>query len=327
MIIETGTRQQEESKVKLRVIQVMTVLLVLAILAFFLLNYMTVPYTVEENYSVDNPYTVFVDYNDTETYTVKVPYTITEEYEAIESRPISTSFYVSGRPTFRVNDDCIVEDYDFLIDYVGLPADEDDFDKKTDYGYKRVDHRTGRYYIGARICNGEDSRLQGRFEVCHYVDNELVGCPNWIDVTVYANKCRDYILTWETPFDEDKRMLINPVIVSKKLMCRESPEDEYSIRHLKLFRYLGLDSFYYNFIAPGETILTDSGVLAQPARVNQEVQYESYTTIKTRSVTKYRNETRFRKVTNTREETRHSTIEKTKEVVKYKSLWEAWFGS
>jgi hypothetical protein len=59
----------------------------------------------------------------------------------------------------------------------------------------------------------------------------------------------------------------------------------------------------------------------------KEVEYEPYTTTKTRLITKYRDETRFRKVTKVREETRHSTIEKRKEVVKYRSLWDDWFRS
>ncbi len=327
MIIETGTKQSEGSKVKLRILQVATILLVLAIIAFFLLNYITVPYVVEENYSIDNPYTVFIEYNDTEAYNLKIPYTVTETYQFEEMRPVETTFYVSGRPTFRVNDDCIVEDYDYFIDYVGMPFDENDYDKITNYGYRRTSHRTGIYYTGARICNQEDSRLQGRFEVCHYIGDEIVNCPDWIDVTVFSNRCRDYLLTWQTPFDTEKRTIIRQIVVSKKLMCKELSDEEYKLKHLELFRYLGLDSFYYNFLEPGETILTDSGVLAQPSRVVKDVEYAPFTTIKTRLVTKYRNETRFRKVTKVKEETRHSTIEKTREVTKYNTLLEDWVGN
>lgn len=326
MIIETGIKKEDKSKLKLRMVQVMTMVLVLAVIAFFILACVTVPYTVEENYSVDNPYTVFVEYNDTEEYTERVPYTVVETYEVEELKPVSTSFYVPGRSTFRVNDDCIVKDYSFNISYVGIPEKEGDFDKRTDYGYRRTSHAIGSYYIGARICNHEKSRLQGRFKACHYIGDELLDCPNWIEATVFPNGCRDYLLSWETPFDEQKSIQIHPIVVSKKLLCRRSSDEEYKIRHLELFRYLGLDSYYYNLISPGETILTDSGVLAQPSRVAKEVEYERHLVNRTRLVTNYRNETRLRKVTKTREETRHSTLEKTRLVTKYRSLWEDWFG-
>lgn len=295
-------------------------------LAAFLLVTVQVPYTVTEIYEEEVPYEDIEYFNTTRDYVVLVPET---EYETSEQevRVVQTpSDQLAPEPTFRRERDCRFDDYNFSISYIGTPQTSYDFDWRSGIGYRK-----NKLVIGAEICNYEKYRLNAEFRVCNMFGDRVADCQDTLDARIVARSCDVQHLIWWTPFDPEKTIRLEPLLVSKKLVCRsqvkEFGEEEpgYTTVNLAPEKWL-IDNLVRSgeIIYPGaEVFKTESGYLGIPkSRGELQGDVAVQTVTRTIPVTKYypKNETEI--IAEQQTVIKYSTVERTRDITKKRLLWE-----
>ncbi len=295
-------------------------------LAAFLLIAIQVPYTITEIYEEEVPYEDIEYYNETREYTVLVPeieYETSEEEVLVVQTPADQ---LAPEPTFRRGRDCRFVDYNFSVSYIGTPQTPYDFDWRSGTGYRK-----NKLVIGAEICNYEKYRLNAEFRVCNMFGDRVADCQDTLDARIVARSCEIRHLIWWTPFDPEKTIRIEPLLVSKKLVCRsqvkEFGEEEpgYVTVNLAPEKWL-VDNLVRSgeIIYPGaEVFKTESGYLGIPkSRGELQGDIVTQTVTRTNPVTKYygKNETEI--VVAQQAVIKHSTVERTREITRQRPLWE-----
>jgi len=300
------------------------IIVALIIGGYFVLN-KQVPYTIEEVYTVEEPYYETVFYNETEFEEVSVPYTgVKIVEETTESESTVQGSRIESRD-YRGVKECHFLDFEYTIEYLGMPQSEDDYDYYSRLGYKK-----GKYIIGVNICNKEPTTLNAEFDICRLSGETLSDCSDSADWNVPANRCRIFNLFWHTSFDFEKRIELRPRIVSKKATCRATNSDgEFSEIHFRPENVIyddGISNKDEMLSEAGLVLKTDSGYLRVPKSRSNILSSKdtSYTTKYTKKVpyTEYKTETKEVVVTKSRQEEKFRTVEKKREVTKYRSLWD-----
>ncbi len=316
------------------VIYSVAALVLLIALAALLLITIQVPSTVTEVYTEEVPYEDIEYYNETREYTVLVPelgYETSEVQVLLVQTPADQ---LAPEPTFRRQRDCRFEDYNFTVSYIGAPQTEYDFDWRTGTGYRK-----NKLVIGAEICNHEKYRLNAEFKVCNMFGDRIADCQDTLDARIVARSCDIQHLIWWTPFDAEKTIQIEPLLVSKKLVCRsqvkEFGEEEpgYTTVNLAPEKWL-IDNLERSgeIIYPGGDIFkTESGYLGIPKQRSAGLQdyVATQTVTRTTPLTTYSNKNETEVVLKQRAVTRYATVERTREITKQRPLWEhvlIWLG-
>ncbi len=316
------------------IIYPLVALALVVVLSWLLLTTIKVPYTITEVYIEEVPYEDIEYYNETRGYTVLVPeleYETSEEKILIVQTPVDQ---LEHEPTFRRQQDCRFEDYNVSVSYIGTPQTAYDWDWSSGTGYRK-----NKLVIGAEICNYEKYRLNAEFKVCNMFGDRIADCQDTLDARVVARSCDISHLIWWTPFDAEKTIRIEPILVSKKLVCRSQikefgeEEPRYTTVNLAPEKWL-IDNLERagEIIYPGaEVFKTESGYLGVPKQRSAGLQdyVVPKTVTRTIPVTKYYNKNETEVVLKQRAVTKYTTVERTREITRQRLLWQhilIWLG-
>lgn len=302
---------------------------VLVVAAVFALNYVKVPYTVEESYPVEEAYEDVEFYNGTETYEVLVPSIeyITNEKEISISTP---SDHLEPGSSTRGDQDCQIVPYNFTVNYSAPASERNTYDPISKAGYYQNAVR-----VMAVLCNEERHSLSTDLLVCDYAGNQQVDCNDHLKVTVPANRCYRRVLVWITAYDPQKTIRLEMGQVSSKIICKTkytgSGKDaaEYSV--VSYLPYAGHD--YKKYTQENVRLKTKSGYLATPKNIAgysyDEVESARQTDVT--DVVRYKTETRERPIPLNRSVSKTHAVEKTRTRTEYRTLdeellarFEAW---
>jgi len=270
------------------------------------------------------PYEDIEYYNETINNTIRVPEVKMETSTSTVSIVETPNHQISPEPTFYRGRDCHFEDYNFTISYIGAPQSENEFDWRTETGYRK-----NKLFIGAEICNNEKNRLNGEFSVCNMVGDNIADCQDTLHARVRARTCELQHLIWWTTFDPEKTIRLTPKLVSKKLVCRNSvntfgeDDPKYSTTWLiPEESFIGTLERSGELLYPGGEILkTQSGYLGIPKqRPPSEPFIATKEVTRTTPVTVYSEKVEFNVVQKQRTVTKSSSVERTRKVAKQRIL-------
>lgn len=296
-------------------------IVVLVILFFLVVNFVTIPYTVDESYEAEEPFEELEFYNETMQEEILVPHTKQVEVETeIAIRPPSAKLDMKPVVGFRREQDCHFADYEYEIDYITNTLGPNRYDMRTGAGF-----RDGRLFIIAEICNKEKRRMNTDFKICKYWKDEKVDCQDRLSTMIRANRCVKKTLTWETDFDAEKTLKLELGAVSQKIMCRnralkmneDSPE----------FVAVSLDptgTDYGRYLMDPVRLKTQSGYLAIPKSEESLYRHEVTTATKkeTKELTEFKKEVVDKVVEKNRTVSKTRTVTKTRPITKYRTLWQ-----
>ncbi len=340
----------KESRKKHTVAVVSVIILLVLLVAA--LKFVQVPYTTVEPYTTYEPFTVEEIYNETALTEVRIPTTHTQTVSIKE--PIATpASLLETQPVFLKNEQCMLEPYNYTISYLGdlselalnrafvAPKGFRDSRTQSAYAYdkiKNVGYKDDTLYQKAVICNSDPRMMIGVFKRCHYQGDKKIECPNTETVKVSArstqyfeNPCTELLLWWRTSYDVNKKIRLEPELVSQKIVCYDGKTVRPRARYYDL-NYIsdtlneevfGLEGKYLDPIRirgrivgyrekPTAKQISDTGI-------NYREREEMYET------TKYKTELRNVTVEKTRDVTKYREVGEMREVVKYRSLWASIF--
>lgn len=310
---------QEKRKKKHVLISLVIALCVVLLAAGYALDYVQVPYTVEETYPVEETYEDIEFYNSTEEYPVLIPDVAQVAHEQEISIGTPTD-HLETEPAPLTDKDCSLEYYDYTLHYSSPAHERNKYDPITKAGYY-----DGAVRIMATICNEERRAMYTDFLQCDYWRENKVECDDHLIVIVPAKSCIKRLLVWRTAFDAEKTIALEMGEVSRKLMCKTNYANtgksgpEYSV-----VSYMPEVGDYKKYAKENIRLKTRSGYLATPKNTAgfypDEVSTARQTFVK--DVVTYRQENRERNITLNRTVVKTRSVDKTRSVTEYRSLLE-----
>lgn len=319
-------RSEEVNPIFLKTGIALVVVLILVVIAFRLIQ---VPYTVVETYQVVEEYTVNETYLENETQQVAVAVTTTENYiknttmparQPVEGLKPSPTAFSGGRA-------CKFADYEYTFEYIkSLPLEYNKYDPISEIGYHGKDNTLRQ---GVKICNLEKRRMQVNFRICKWTGDQLANCIDRLDTRIMAKSCELKILNWLTNFDDTKHMTVEPIEVSKKLVCKDGA-GEYTTSSLN--PTLLDDEALKDVTQETPHLLTESGRYHPFAQYPRESLYDVLTkedvtvTIHeptTRTVRTFEQQEEDVEVEKTRAIPQTRVVERQRVITKYQSLFDA----
>ncbi|MDO8643244.1 MAG: hypothetical protein Q7R76_06745 [Candidatus Woesearchaeota archaeon] len=283
------------------------------------LDYVSVPYTTEETYPVEETYEDIDFYNSTEEYSVLIPdlASVTEEKTISINTPRDR---LESHPLLIPEGDCLLEPYDYDISYSPPAKEHNTYDPVTHAGYFKRAVR-----IMATICNQERKTMSTDLLECHYAGATKVSCLDHLIVRVPAKSCLKRLLVWITDFDPQKTIQLEMGDVSRKLVCKNKfigsnkNAPEYSV-----VNYFPLLDEYQQFSPENTRVKTRSGYLGTPKNIGTFVPDEvgMATTKNVQDVVTYHQESRPRNITLNRTIMKTRSVDKKRTVTKSRTLLE-----
>ena len=329
-----------------------------------------VPYEVERETIIQEPYSVQVHYTENITTPVKQP---------VNTRSLGGE--VQPQPYIYKDKKCRLANYDYDVQY--FDGSTSDLAYLSDISYNRggstdpvrtylasfdrfgttsigFNERTNILTVVALVCNNERKSLNGQFAICQYWKGKKGSCPDTTNPRIAAHACQVVYLPWYTRDPVGKTLRLEPVTISQKFVCEPTGRSTSSDLPESLFVqesrvrssgqisgqadyetvYLKLDTlfftpYYQNLFVTYlkqeyRPIVTESGTLAMPMHFktsspianNAAVTSATRNYMRTYTVTKYKNETRYKDVVKKENIIEYKTVDKTREVTKFRTLWD-----
>lgn len=204
---------------------VIVLIVILATLAFYIMNSITIPYEVS---SLDTK---------VKSYVISEPMVRLEPYEVKKTKLIEKAFerlvpvIEEDKGYVDTKTDCREVPYDYTVEYLGN-LEEPEWSGNYYTGYRG--HVSNKYYEQSiRVCNLESfvyEPLQFYFDVCYMFEDRVLGCSQRrLFMEVPAETCKIYYnLIWETKFDPRKDIKIKVLNVTHKKICNQPLEFSYN---------------------------------------------------------------------------------------------------